>query len=84
MTPKLVSFVLNKELPNVLATEPRLQNVLEDWRILNCALLCFQLTECCVNVLVTSFKETILAECAQMIKLNETDSKWGYIDIAES
>ena len=37
--------------------------------------LCFQLTECCVNVLVTSFKETILAECAPMIKANETGSK---------
>lgn len=34
-----------------------------------------QLTECCVNVLVTAFKETILAECAPMIKANETESK---------
>ncbi|XP_045196669.2 cullin-5-like isoform X2 [Mercenaria mercenaria] len=31
------------------------------------------LTECCVNVLVTAFKETILQECAQMIRSNETD-----------
>lgn len=33
--------------------------------------------ECCVNALVTSFKETILAECPGMIKRNETDSEWG-------
>uniref|UniRef100_A0A8C5FJH5 Cullin-5 n=1 Tax=Gadus morhua TaxID=8049 RepID=A0A8C5FJH5_GADMO len=31
------------------------------------------LMECCVNVLVTSFKETILAECPGMIKRNETE-----------
>ncbi|XP_023726846.1 cullin-5 isoform X1 [Cryptotermes secundus] len=31
------------------------------------------LTECCVNALVTTFKSTILAECADMIKGNETD-----------
>ncbi|CAB1347838.1 unnamed protein product [Coregonus sp. 'balchen'] len=31
------------------------------------------LMECCVNSLVTSFKETILAECPGMIKRNETD-----------
>ncbi|XP_064604567.1 cullin-5-like isoform X2 [Liolophura sinensis] len=31
------------------------------------------LTECCVNVLVTAFKETILHECAAMIKNNETE-----------
>lgn len=31
------------------------------------------LTECCVNVLVTAFKETILQECAQMIRSNETE-----------
>ena len=37
--------------------------------------LSFQLTECCVNVLVTAFKETILKECASMIKNNETESK---------
>ena len=35
-----------------------------------------QLTECCVNVLVTAFKETILAECPFMIKSNETESKY--------
>uniref|UniRef100_A0A8C9F813 Cullin 5 n=2 Tax=Neognathae TaxID=8825 RepID=A0A8C9F813_PAVCR len=33
----------------------------------------FQLMECCVNALVTSFKETILAECQGMIKRNETE-----------
>lgn len=32
--------------------------------------------ECCVNALVTSFKETILAECPGMIKRNETDSEY--------
>ena len=31
------------------------------------------LIDSCVSVLVTSFKETILAECAGMIKLNETE-----------
>nr|CAD7405299.1 unnamed protein product [Timema poppensis] len=31
------------------------------------------LTDCCVNVLVTNFKSTILAECAGMIKTNETE-----------
>ncbi|KAM9781154.1 cullin-5 isoform 1-T1 [Syngnathus typhle] len=31
------------------------------------------LMECCVNALVTAFKETILAECPGMIKRNETD-----------
>lgn len=35
----------------------------------------FQLMECCVNALVTSFKETILAECQGMIKRNETESR---------
>lgn len=34
--------------------------------------------ECCVNALVTSFKETILAECQGMIKRNETESKWSF------
>ena len=38
----------------------------------NCCI--FQLTECCVKVLVTSFKETIIAECPRMIKDNETES----------
>lgn len=37
--------------------------------------LTLQLTECCVNELVTAFKETILAECAGMIKNNETESE---------
>ncbi|XP_040338769.1 cullin-5 [Herpailurus yagouaroundi] len=32
-----------------------------------------KLMECCVNALVTSFKETILAECQGMIKRNETE-----------
>ncbi|XP_013992552.1 cullin-5 isoform X1 [Salmo salar] len=31
------------------------------------------LMECCVNTLVTSFKETILAECPGMIRRNETE-----------
>ncbi|KAL0994632.1 hypothetical protein UPYG_G00125140 [Umbra pygmaea] len=35
------------------------------------------LMECCVNALVTSFKETILAECPGMIKRNETESEYG-------
>ncbi|XP_008484198.1 cullin-5 [Diaphorina citri] len=30
------------------------------------------LTDCCVTVLVSSFKNTILAECPKMIKMNET------------
>lgn len=38
-----------------------------------------QLMECCVNALVTSFKETILAECPGMIKRNETESEYGRI-----
>ncbi len=37
----------------------------------------FQLMECCVNALVTSFKETILTECPGMIKRNETESEYG-------
>lgn len=37
-----------------------------------------QLMECCVNALVTSFKETILAECPGMIKRNETESEYGH------
>lgn len=39
--------------------------------------LLFQLMECCVNALVTSFKETILAECPGMIKRNETESEYA-------
>ena len=31
-----------------------------------------------MNVLVTTFKETVLQECAQMIRSNETDSKLSY------
>uniref|UniRef100_A0A3Q4HAQ5 Cullin-5 n=1 Tax=Neolamprologus brichardi TaxID=32507 RepID=A0A3Q4HAQ5_NEOBR len=38
-----------------------------------CLCLSLQLMECCVNALVTSFKETILAECPGMIKRNETE-----------
>ena len=34
----------------------------------------FQLMDCCVEVLVTTFKDTILAECPGMIKNNETES----------
>ena len=35
----------------------------------------FQLTARCVNVLVGSFKETILVECPGMIAANETESE---------
>lgn len=31
--------------------------------------------DCCVSVLVTAFKDQILAECPGMIKNNETESK---------
>lgn len=31
------------------------------------------LVDCCVDVLVTAFKDTILHECAAMIKVNETE-----------
>lgn len=31
------------------------------------------LTDCCVSVLVSTFRNTILAECASMIKSNETE-----------
>lgn len=31
--------------------------------------------DCCVGVLVTAFKDQILAECPGMIKNNETESK---------
>ena len=41
-------------------------------RVCNCCF--FQHQECCVNVLVTNFKETILAECSGMIRSNETES----------
>jgi hypothetical protein len=36
--------------------------------------LSFKLNGCSVNVLVTAFKETILAECSSMIKLDKTQS----------
>lgn len=36
----------------------------------------FQLLDCCVKVLVTAFKSTIIAECPQMIKNNDTESKF--------
>lgn len=32
-----------------------------------------QLSDCCVDVLVFAFKDTILAECRQMIRENETE-----------
>ncbi|KAK1882554.1 Cullin-5 [Dissostichus eleginoides] len=35
------------------------------------------LMECCVNALVTLFKETILTECPGMIRRNETESEYG-------
>lgn len=35
-----------------------------------------QLMDCCVSVLVTAFKDQILAECPGMIKNNETESKF--------
>lgn len=41
----------------------------------------FQLTECCVNVLVSAFKYTILSECAGMIKANETERKYFIVII---
>lgn len=50
--------------------------------VLLCVCVCAlsqQLMECCVNALVTSFKETILAECPGMIKRNETESEYGRI-----
>lgn len=31
--------------------------------------------DCCIAVLVTAFKDSVLAECPGMIKANETDSK---------
>ena len=34
------------------------------------------LNDCCVEVLVTAFKDTIIAECKQMIKDYETESKF--------
>lgn len=41
-----------------------------------------QLNGCCVNVLVTAFKETILAECSSMIKQDETQSKFlSFLDL---
>ena len=45
---------------------------------LHCAaVLCHvvQLVSHCVDVLVTAFKDTIIAECPQMIKNNETESE---------
>ena len=39
----------------------------------------FQLTERCVNVLVGTFKETILAECPGMIAANETKSEYSAV-----
>ncbi|CAG0886196.1 unnamed protein product [Cyprideis torosa] len=39
----------------------------------NCAASHNALSECCVSVLVTSFKDSILAECDEMIKQNDTE-----------
>jgi len=38
-----------------------------------------QLVSHCVDVLVTAFKDTIIAECPQMIKNNETESTQCYL-----
>jgi cullin-5 len=43
--------------------------------------LSFKLNGCCVNVLVTAFKETILAECSSMIKQDETQSMFTTFNI---
>jgi hypothetical protein len=40
-----------------------------------CRNVYFQLVSHCVDVLVTAFKDTIIAECPSMIKNNETESK---------
>ena len=43
-----------------------------------CSCVCcvvIQLVSHCVDVLVTAFKDTIIAECPQMIKNNETESE---------
>lgn len=34
-----------------------------------------RLTDCCVRVLVATFKSAILAECPQMIQHHQTDSE---------
>lgn len=76
----LVLFLKSYMLTLYLTTE-----VLRSWNsgpINVCVCLCAlsqQLMECCVNALVTSFKETILAECPGMIKRNETESEYGRI-----
>ncbi|KAA0720058.1 Cullin-5 [Triplophysa tibetana] len=54
--------------------EKRAQRYLETRRECNSVQA---LMECCVNALVTSFRETILAECPGMIKRNETESEYG-------
>uniref|UniRef100_A0AAZ3RCV8 Cullin-5 n=1 Tax=Oncorhynchus tshawytscha TaxID=74940 RepID=A0AAZ3RCV8_ONCTS len=48
-------------------------NMMMSCRPMLVSVVSLQLMECCVNALVTSFKETILAECPGMIKRNETD-----------
>jgi len=37
-----------------------------------------RLTECCVKVLVATFKPAILAECTRMIQHNQTDSEYYF------
>lgn len=37
-----------------------------------------RLTECCVKVLVATFKPAILAECPRMIQHNQTDSEYYF------
>ena len=43
--------------------------------------VCFQLNQRCVHVLVTVNKDILLAECAQMIRREETDSEYS-LDIS--
>jgi cullin-5 len=40
-----------------------------------------RLTECCVKVLVATFKPAILAECTRMIQHNQTDSEYYFFAI---
>ena len=62
----LFDHQISNELHLVAVTNQRSQHFFSFFSL-------WQLTECCVNVLVTAFKETILAECAGMIKNNETE-----------
>ena len=61
----------------ILRLIPRIYIDLEELNIYLITASFFQLTDRCVNVLVGSFKETILAECPGMIAANETESKYG-------